>query len=53
MDIAKLSPSPKGFALFDPFCPNLSPVSDLEKAASGASGACGHFVGNHGILRTF
>ena len=27
--------------------------SDLEKAASGASGACGHFVGNYAILRTF
>ena len=27
-----------------------SAVSDLEKAASGA---CGHFVGNHAILRTF
>ena len=26
---------------------------DLEKAASGASGVCGHFVGNHTILRTF
>ena len=24
--------------------------ADLEKAASGA---CGHFVGNHAILRTF
>ena len=29
----------------------LSP--DLEKAASGASGACGHFVVNPAILRTF
>ena len=28
-------------------------ASDLEKAASGASGACGHFVGNYAILRTF
>ena len=27
--------------------------ADLEKAASGASGACGHIVGNHAILRTF
>ena len=27
--------------------------ADLEKAASGSSGACGHFVGNHAILRTF
>ena len=27
--------------------------TDLEKAASGASGACGHFVGNPTILRTF
>ena len=27
-------------------------VADLEKAASGASGACGHFVGNHTILST-
>ena len=30
--------------------------SDLEKAASGASGAsgaCRHFVGNQAILRTF
>ena len=26
---------------------------DLEKAASGASGACGLFVWNHAILRTF
>ena len=26
---------------------------DLEKVASGASGACEHFVGNHAILRTF
>ena len=24
--------------------------ADLEKAARGASGACGHFVGNHAIL---
>ena len=31
----------------------LMHISDLEKAASGASGACGHFVGNHAILRTF
>ena len=28
-------------------------LTDLEKAASGASGACRHFVGNHAILRTF
>ena len=27
--------------------------TDLEKAASGASGACGHFDRNHAILRTF
>ena len=27
--------------------------SDLEKAGSGVSGACGHFVGNPAILRTF
>ena len=27
-------------------------VADLEKAANGASGACGHFVGNPAILRT-
>ena len=26
--------------------------TDLEKAASGASGACGHFVINPAILRT-
>ena len=26
---------------------------DLEKAASSASQTCGHFVGNHAILRTF
>ena len=32
-------------------CPGFD--SDLEKVASGASGACGHFVGNHAILRTF
>ena len=31
----------------------ISPSTDLEKAASGASGACGHFVGDHAILRTF
>ena len=31
----------------------FSHVDILEKAASGASGACGHFVGNHAILRTF
>ena len=29
---------------------NLTNCADLEKAASGA---CGHFVGNHAILRTF
>ena len=28
-------------------------VTDLEKAAISASGACGYFVGNHAILRTF
>ena len=28
-------------------------MPDLEKAASGASGACGHFVRDHAILRTF
>ena len=28
-------------------------LADLEKAASGASSACGHFVGNHAILITF
>ena len=27
--------------------------ADLEKAANGASGTCGHFVRNHAILRTF
>ena len=27
--------------------------ADLEKAASGANGTCGHFVENHAILRTF
>ena len=27
--------------------------ADLEKAASGARGACGHFDGDHAILRTF
>ena len=26
---------------------------DLGKAASGANGTCGHFVGNPAILRTF
>ena len=26
-------------------------LPDLEKAASGASGACGHFVKNHSVLR--
>ena len=34
-------------------CNNNSPSPDLEKAASGASGACGHFVVNPAILRTF
>ena len=28
-------------------------LPDLEKVASGASGACGHFVVNHAILRSF
>ena len=28
-------------------------MTDLEKAVSGVSVACGHFVGNHAILRTF
>ena len=28
-------------------------AADLEKASSGASGACGQFVRNHAILRTF
>ena len=28
-------------------------TADLEKAASCASGACGHFVQNHAILRNF
>ena len=28
-------------------------MPDLEKAASGASGACGHFIENSAILRTF
>ena len=27
--------------------------TDLEKAASGVSGACGHSIGNHAILRIF
>ena len=27
--------------------------ADLEKAASSASSACGHYVGNHALLRTF
>ena len=27
--------------------------SDLEKAESGASGACKYFFGNHADLRTF
>ena len=27
--------------------------ADLEKATSGASGTCGHFVRNHAVLRTF
>ena len=27
--------------------------ADLEKAESGASGACGHFDGNHALLGTF
>ena len=30
-----------------------STTPELEKAARDASGACGHFVGNHAILRTF
>ena len=28
-------------------------LADLEKAASGASDTCGHFVGNQAILRIF
>ena len=32
---------------------NRLSAADLEKAASGASGACGHFVRNYAILRTF
>ena len=28
-------------------------AADLEKAASGARGACGHFVRNHAFFRTF
>ena len=36
---------------FIPPCPS-SIYTDLEKAASSAIGACGHFVGNHAILRT-
>ena len=28
-------------------------TADLEKVASGANGACGHFVGNPAILRHF
>ena len=41
------------------FDPNTLPfprdtiTSALEKAASSASGACGHFVRNHAILMTF
>ena len=31
----------------------FSSKPDLEKAASGASGACGHFVENPATLRTF
>ena len=27
--------------------------TDLEKATSGSSGAWGHFVGNHTILKAF
>ena len=34
-------------------CGKSVPTSYLEKAASGASGAFGHFVQNHAILRTF
>ena len=26
---------------------------DLEKVASGASGACRHFVGNHALLQSW
>ena len=40
----------RGVKIYD----NLSLcIADLEKAASGASGACVHFVGNQAILRTF
>ena len=35
------------------FVKNTKGNADLEKAASGASGDCEHFVGNHAILRTF
>jgi len=34
-----------------PYCEDKK--TDLEKAASGVSGACGHFVENPAILRTF
>ena len=32
---------------------SLRADSDPEKAASGASGGCGHLARNHAILRTF
>ena len=31
----------------------MPPLADLEKTGSGASSACGHFVLNSAILRTF
>ena len=55
-------PSKEGLVTNKSLCKQLNnPTSqkqtlssaDLEKAASGASGACGHFVRNHAILRTF
>ena len=41
----------KGVALWGGSTPSRD--ADLEKAARGASGTCGHFVENHTILRTF
>ena len=40
------------FPLFDHFF-WVGTLLDLEKAASSASGARGHFVRNHAILRNF
>ena len=38
--------------LINPINKRVSVLTRPGKSASGASGACGHFVGNHSVLRT-